>query len=83
MKDLSDLAKGTLNGDASMHAGNTVSVPPKFAPVGSESEATQGIATHSRPEPDLGPNNDGQLKTATNGGGSTYTLTPRTWKTVK
>jgi hypothetical protein len=81
MQDLSDLAKGSLVGDASMHAGNTVSVVPPFSPPGSESEATQGIATHSRPEPDLGPNNDGQLKTLT-GASAGHRASDYTWKKV-
>lgn len=82
MQDLSSLAKGSLVMDSSMHAGNTVSVPPPFSPPGSESEATQGIEAHSRPEPALGPNNDSQLKTST-GGSTSFRLTPRTWKKVK
>jgi hypothetical protein len=80
MQDLSDIARGTLVGDSSMHAGNTVSVVPPFSPAGSESEATQGIPSHSRPEPDLGPNNDRQLKTLI--GSSSFHPTAVTWKKV-
>lgn len=81
MQDLSHLAEGSLTMDSSMHAGNTISVNPPFSPPGSESEATQGIAEHSRPEPDLGPNNDSQLKTST-GGSTSFRITPCTWKKV-
>lgn len=81
MQDLSSLAHGSLTMDSSMAAGNTMSVAPPFSPVGSESEATHGIPLHSRPEPDLGPNNDNQLKTGVSASPS-LTLTPRTWKTV-
>lgn len=79
MKDLTELARGTVVGNSSMHAGNTVSVPPLFAPAGSESEATQGIGTHSRPEPDLGPNNDSQLHTKRNDAGA-RPVSSYTWK---
>jgi hypothetical protein len=81
MKDLSDLARGTLVGDSSMQAGNTVSVNPPFSPEGSESEAYESIASHSRPEPDLGPNNDHQLKTLIGDTGS-FRPTALTWKKV-
>lgn len=82
MQDLSSLADGSLTFDSSMHAGNTISVRPPFTPEGSESEATQSIETHSRPEPDLGPNNDHQLNTKMNDTGafSTHALS---WKMVK
>lgn len=80
MKDLSELAKGTIVGDSSMQGTNTLSVPPPFSPVGSESEATHGIEIHSRPEPELGPNNDSQLKTLI--GHSDFRPTPVTWKKV-
>lgn len=83
MKDLSELARGSITMDSSMHAGNTISVNPPFSPPGSESEATQGIAEHSRPEPDLGPNNDNQLNTKTDVSSGSFSLTPRTWKKVK
>lgn len=82
MQDLSSLAEGSLTMDSSMHAGNTVSVSPPFTPPGSESEATQGIALHSRPEPDLGPNNDRQLDTKKNPAGSPHAAAYG-WKTVK
>jgi hypothetical protein len=65
-----------------MHAGNTVSVNPPFSPVGSESEATQGIPFHSRPEPELGPNNDSQLKTLTGAHGGSRPSSDYTWKKV-
>jgi hypothetical protein len=70
MQDLSHLAKGSLIMNSSMHAGNTVSVNPPFSPVGTESEATQGIETHSEPDIDIGPNNDDQLNVKMNDAGS-------------
>lgn len=63
MKDLSSLAKGSVVFNSSMQAGGTVSVNPPFSPIGSESEASADIPTHSQPNIDLGPNNDSQLKT--------------------
>ncbi len=57
VEDLSHLAVGVV-GQSSMGGSNTLSVPPAFAPPGSESEATQGIETHSVPEPDLGSQED-------------------------
>lgn len=82
MQDLSSLARGSLTMDSSMHAGNTISINPPFSPIGSPSEATAGIQLHDRPEPDLGPNNDGQLDTKMNDTGafSTHALS---WKMVK
>jgi hypothetical protein len=77
--DLSHLAEGSLTMNSSMAAGNTVSVNPPFAPVGSESEAYSGIPLHSEPEPDLGPNNDGQLNTKRNDAGS-RPVSSYTWK---
>lgn len=79
MQDLSHLAEGSIIANASMHAGNTVSVVPPFAPVGSESEATQGIERHSEPNIDLGPNNDKQLDTKTHDAGSLHAAA-YTWK---
>jgi hypothetical protein len=70
MQDLSDLAKGSIIMNSSMHAGNTVSVVPPFSPVGSVSEATQGIETHSEPDIELGGNNDKQLNVKMNDAGS-------------
>lgn len=81
MKDLSDLARGSLTMNSSMAAGNTVSVNPPFSPVGSESEAYHGVELHSEPEPDLGSNNDHQLKTLI-GDTSAWRPTARTWKKV-
>lgn len=81
MKDLSDLARGSLTMNSSMAAGNTVSVNPPFSPVGTESEAYADIQMHSEPEPDLGPNNDHQLKTLTGDTGS-FRPTALTWKKV-
>jgi hypothetical protein len=81
VQDLSHLARGSLVADSSMHGGNTVSVVPPFNPPGSESEATQGIPTHSRPEPDIGPNNDKQLNVKISGS-TEYLMTERTWKKV-
>ena len=81
MKDLSDLARGSICMDSSMQGGNTVSVNPPFSPPGSESEAYEGVPEHSRPEPDLGPNNDSQLKTTISSAGA-FRVTPRTWKKV-
>ncbi len=63
MQNLSHLAEGSLTMNSSMAAGNTVSVNPPFAPVGTESEAYAGIPLHSEPEPDLGANNDHELST--------------------
>jgi hypothetical protein len=80
MQDLSDTARGTLVGDSSMQGGNTVSVNPPFSPVGTESESYQNIESHSRPEPDIGPNNDSQLKTLI--GNSSFHPTAVTWKKV-
>lgn len=81
MEDLSDLARGSLVMDSSMHGGNTVSIVPPFSPVGTESEATQGIETHSRPEPDLGPNDDGHLNVKMNDAGE-FHMPSLTWKKV-
>jgi hypothetical protein len=81
LQDLSDLAKGSIVMDSSMQGGNTVSVNPPFSPPGSESEAYAGITSHSRPEPDLGPNNDGQLKTTSKFSG--FSPTEVTWKKVR
>lgn len=80
MKDLSDLARGTIVGESSMQGTNTVSVNPPFSPPGSPNEAYDGIPVHSRPEPELGPNNDSQLKTLI--GDSSFRPTPLTWKKV-
>ena len=82
MQDLSSLAKGSLTMNSSMAAGNTVSVNPPFSPVGTESEAYAGVELHSEPEPDLGPNNDSQLKTTGNSAGE-FSVAARAWKTVK
>ena len=79
MQDLSDLAKGSIVMNSSMHAGNTVSVAPPFSPPGTESEATQGIATHSEPDIDVGPNNDKQLNVKMNDAGS-LRATSYEWK---
>ena len=79
MQDISALAKGTLVGDSSMQAGNTVSVNPPFSPIGSESEAYQNVLSRSRPEPDLGPNNDSQLDTKCNDAGE-RPVSSYTWK---
>jgi hypothetical protein len=81
VKDLSELAHGSLTMNSSMQGGNTVSVNPPFSPVGTESEAYQGIPSHSEPEIDLGPNNDGQLHTKMNDAGS-FRPTALTWKKV-
>jgi hypothetical protein len=81
MQDLSDLARGSLVMNSSMGGGNTVSVNPPFSPEGSESEATQGIETHSQPEPDLGPNADSRLNTKHNDAGE-FHVTPPIWKKV-
>jgi hypothetical protein len=81
VQDLSSLADGSLVFDSSMHGGNTISVVPPFSPVGTESEATADIPTHSRPNPDIGPNNDGQLKTKMNNTGE-FHVTPTVWKKV-
>ncbi len=81
MKDLSSLADGSIVFDSSMHGGNTVSVNPPLTLPGTESEATQGIEAHSRPNIDLGPNNDGQLKTERVSGGS-VPHTAFEWKKV-
>lgn len=81
MKDLSSLAEGSIVGDSSMHAGNTVSVNPPFSPEGSESEATQGIPTHSRPTPDMGASTDPGKKTVV--GAGTRPSSDPAWKTVK
>lgn len=72
MQDLSSLAEGSLVMNSSMHAGNTVSVVPPFSPVGTESEATQGIVSHSEPNIDVGPNNDKQLNVKMNDAGSRH-----------
>lgn len=69
MENLSHLAEGSLTMNSSMAAGNTVSVPPKFAPVGTESEAYADIPRHNEPEPELGSNNDNQLNTKMNDAG--------------
>lgn len=82
MQDLSDIAKGSLVMNSSMGGGNTLSVRPPFSPEGSESEATQGIETHSQPEPDLGPNNDKQLNTKKNDAGS-RPVSSYTWEKVR
>jgi hypothetical protein len=80
MQDLSHLAEHSIVGMSSMHAGNTVSVPPPDGAPGSESEGTASIPAHSTPDMDLGAQKD--LRRDTKGGAS-YPLTPRTWKTVK
>jgi hypothetical protein len=80
LKDLSEMARGSLTMDSSMHAGNTISVNPPFSPAGSESEASQGIQLHSRPEPDLGPNNDGQLTGNRKTDAGAFHASALTWK---
>lgn len=80
MQDLSSLVKG-LMGDSSMHAGNTVSVNPPFSPPGSESEASQGIPTHSRPELDVPPvssTKDRAVKAS-----SSFSMSETSWKKLK
>jgi hypothetical protein len=81
VQNLSHLADGTIVGNSSMAAGNTVSVNPPFSPVGSESEAYHGVELHSEPEPDLGPNNDNQLNTKRNDAGA-RPVSSYTWKKV-
>lgn len=70
MQNLSHLAERSLTMNSSMAAGNTISVNPPFSPEGTESEAYAEVELHSEPEPDLGPNNDNQLKTTMNGAGA-------------
>lgn len=82
MENLSHLAKGSITMNSSMHAGNTVSVNPPFSPVGTESEATQGIETHSEPEITLGPNNDKQLDVKMNDAGTLHAA-DYAWKKCK
>lgn len=82
MQDLSDLARGSILMNSSMQAGGTVSVRPEFSPVGSESEASAGIPTHSQPNIDLGPNNDRQLDTKSNPAGA-YHADALNWKKLK
>jgi hypothetical protein len=81
VQNLSHLAEGSLTMNSSMAAGNTVSVNPPFSPIGSESEAYADIELHSEPEPDLGPNNDRQLKTTGDSAGE-FSVTPCEWKKV-
>ena len=82
MKDLSSLAEGSVIMNSSMQAGGTVSVRPPFAPEGSESEASAGIPTHSQPNIDLGPNNDGQLTKNRHVSAGSVPHSAPTWKKV-
>lgn len=82
MQDLSHLAEGSLTMDSSMHVGNTISRVPPFGAPGSPSEATDGIAVHDRPEPELGAFSDSHLATKTDAGEGAFQLTPRTWRKV-
>lgn len=81
MQNLSQLADKSIVGMSSMAMGNTISVPPPDGAPGSESEATQGIETHSTPNMDLGAQSD--LKDPRKVSAGARPATSYEWNTVK
>lgn len=84
MKDLSDMAKGSLSMSSSMAGGNVLSDPPKFGAPGSRSEQTADVPWEPQycdPEPVIGTPSTEHTDTKITGHGA-FRVPAMTWKKV-